>query len=114
MNKYKTCGQEIPEIIKQSIPAKELEWGAVSDKEMNWEEAKKWCETQGEGWRLPTRAELIQAFDECILPGSDNDFWSSTEVYDGPANAWYVNLSYGYMGNASKSSGVYVRSCRNV
>ena len=114
MNKCKTCGQEIPEIIKQSIPAKELEWGAVSDKEMNWEEAKKWCETQGEGWRLPTRAELIQAFDECILPSSGSIFWSSTEVYNNPAYAWNVYLSNGFTTTNGKTNGFYVRSCRNV
>ena len=112
MNKCKTCGQEIPEIIKQSIPAKELEWGAVSDKEMNWEEAKKWCETQGEGWRLPTRAELIQAFDEDILPNSGNYFWSSTENYNNPANAWNVNLNNGNTNNNNKTNGNYVRCVR--
>jgi hypothetical protein len=96
MNTCPKCGQEIKENIKQVIEAKTLEWGAVSDKEMNWENAKKWCEAQGKGWRLPTRVELIQAFDEGALPTSGKHFWSSTENYGNPANAWYVSLNYGY------------------
>jgi hypothetical protein len=112
MNKCKTCGQEIKENIKQVIPAKTLEWGAVSDKEMNWEDAKKWCKAQGKGWRLPTRVELIQAFDEGILTGDDRYFWSSTEYYLSPAYAWYVALYGGGTGNVTEADQYYVRCVR--
>ena len=112
MNKCKTCGQEIKETIKQVIPAKTLEWGAASESEMNWEAAKKWCAAQGKGWRLPTRVELIQAFDEGFLTGEVRWYWSSTENYNGAANAWGVNLGNGYTTNSTKVALYYVRCVR--
>jgi hypothetical protein len=105
------CGQEIKEKVIQSIPAKELEWGAISDEEMDWHEAIKWCEAQGKGWRLPTRVELIQAFDEGIeFPG--NYFWSSTEYYSNTALAWYVYLYNGNTNSNTKASSNLVRCVR--
>jgi hypothetical protein len=106
------CGQEVKENIKQTIPAKTLEWGAVSDTEMSWKAAKKWCAKQGEGWRLPTRVELVQAFDEGILTGDDRWFWSSTEASNNAALAWYVVLSYGGTDVNNKTNGGYVRCVR--
>ena len=48
----------------QKIPAKTLEWGNVSEKELTWKEAKELCKQQGDGWRLPTRIELLQAHED--------------------------------------------------
>lgn len=45
--KCKCCNQEIINNI-QEIPAKRLEWGKMSDEEMDWNEAVKWCKAQGE------------------------------------------------------------------
>jgi hypothetical protein len=112
MNKCKTCGQEIKESIKQVIKAKTLEWGAVSDTEMNWEDAKKWCAAQGKGWRLPTRVELVQAFDEGVLTGDNRYFWSSTEDYSSPPYAWSVTLGYGDTSNVTKAVQYCVRCVR--
>jgi hypothetical protein len=103
-----TCHQEVKE-IKQHIVAKVLEWGAVSDEEMNWKDAKKWCAEQGDGWRLPTRVELVQAFDEGMLTGDDRWFWSSTEDYNNAAYAWIVYLVTGYTSNYTKTTSYYVR-----
>ena len=113
MKKCECCGQEIVEII-QKIPSKELEWGEVSDREMNWFEAKKWCEEKGKGWRLPTRVELLQAFDEKIEGFKGYTFWSSTEYYNSTANAWYVNLYTGYTSNNTKVTAYSVRACRSL
>ncbi|OQA50494.1 MAG: hypothetical protein BWY47_00439 [Bacteroidetes bacterium ADurb.Bin302] len=52
------------ESIIQKIPAKTLEWGNVSEKELTWKEAKELCKQQGDGWRLPTRIELLQAYED--------------------------------------------------
>jgi len=52
------------ESIIQKIPAKTLEWGNVSEKELTWKEAKECCKQQGDGWRLPTRIELLQAYED--------------------------------------------------
>ena len=110
--KCKTCGQEIENNVIQHIPEQNLEWGKISDEEMNWDDAVKWCKSQGEGWRLPTRFELIRAFDEGIVfPG--NVFWSSTENYTDTAYAWYVYLSYGATGANTKVTAYNVRCVRS-
>lgn len=111
MSKCKCCNQEISNI--QEIPAKRLEWGKVSDKEMNWNEATRWCESQGEGWRLPTRIELLQAFDDKIKGFSGSTFWSSTENYNNTAYAWVVTLYSGYTYNITKVTSYYVRCVRS-
>ena len=68
----------------QKIPAKTLEWGNASEKELTWKEAKEWCKQQGDGWRMPTRIELLQAYE---------DNWSSTEV-SGTAGSNYKPNAY--------------------
>ena len=105
--------------IKQNlfIEKKTLEWGEISEKEMDWQEAKEWCENKGEGWRMPTGGELLQAYDEGLtrnwnLPGSY--FWSSTELYLNTAYAWGVYLSYGYTTYTTKVSSYYVRCVRSL
>jgi len=75
------------ESIIQKIPAKTLEWGNVSEKELTWKEAKEWRKQQGDGWRMPTRIELLQAYEDNV------DGLSSTEVSD--SAAWSVNFLNG-------------------
>ena len=104
---------EVKTII-QEIPSKKLEWGEVSDKQMNWFEAKKWCEEKGKGWRLPTRVELLQAFDEKIEGFKGYTFWSSTEGYNNTDNAWGVYLSGGFSYYSTKVTAYYVRACRQI
>ena len=48
--------------IKHEIPGKTIYWGEEAPREMNWYEAKEWCEEQG--GRLPTRLELLQAYED--------------------------------------------------
>ena len=62
--------------IKQTSE-KTIYWGETADKDMNWEEGKDWCEDQG--GRLPTLAELLQAYKEVdgFLACS---YWSATEL----------------------------------
>lgn len=52
-------------------------------------------------WYLPTQKELLQAYIDGIYSkdnvfGTEEYFWSSSEVSDGPTYAWGVNLYYGY------------------
>lgn len=60
------------ESIIQKIPAKTLEWGNVSEKELTWKEAKEWCKQQGDGWRMPTRIELLQAYEDNCSSAEDS------------------------------------------
>lgn len=96
------------ESIIQKIPAKTLEWGNASEKKLTWKEAKEWCEQQGDGWRMPTRIELLQAYEDNVDGfKTDGYYWSSTEF--NASSAWYV---YFYSGDAfsySKTYTYYVR-----
>lgn len=74
------------------IPEMRLEWGRSSDEKMNWHEAKKWCEEQGEGWRLPNRFELYCALEKNIDGFSSGFNWSRTEYSD---CAWMVYFNNG-------------------
>jgi hypothetical protein len=67
----------------------------------------------GNGWRLPTQKELMQAY----IDGSNFNlsqpatyFWSATE-YSG-TSAWLVNLSFGYTTNNTKVIATQVRCVR--
>ena len=47
-------------------------------KKMNWHDAKKACETFGDGWRLPTKDELNSSYFSQIGGMAFNWYWSST------------------------------------
>jgi len=47
-------------------------------KKMNWHDAKKACETLGDGWRLPTKDELNSSYFSQIDGVYFNWYWSST------------------------------------
>jgi len=97
----------------QEIPAKTLEWGAEAPKRMTWDEAVQWCESQGEGWRLPNIAELLQAYWGKVEGFTQSSiYWSSTTY---PANytfAMFVSFGYGLAGNDGKALSSYVRCVR--
>lgn len=113
MKKCECCGQEIIARTTQEIPAQKLEWGKVSGEVMNWNSAKIWCESQGEGWRLPTRIELLQAYEDKIEGFKDDYFWSSSESDNNTAIAWIVSLGYGYTNGNTKITTYYVRCVRS-
>ncbi len=104
--------REIVEDVIQEIPAKTLTWGKTSDKELNWKEAKYWCEKQG--GRLPTLIELQEAYADEKIRGSFQPvgyYWSSTET---SANyAYYVNFLNGLTDYGAKAyTYLYVRCVR--
>jgi hypothetical protein len=83
---------------------------------MTWEEAKKACESLGDGWRLPTKEELnILYLNNTNLNGikDNSSYWSSTE--DGNL-AHLVTFMYGPKGNAVSKSryGWAVRAIRTI
>ena len=48
-------------------------------KNMNWEDAKKACESLGNGWRLPTKNELNTLYQNKEIIGQfKGQYWSST------------------------------------
>ena len=71
------------------------------------------CADQGNGWRLPTQKELMQAYIDGSywnLTQPSNYFWSATE--SGSTYAWYVTLNNGYTNHYSKTSAYQLRCVR--
>lgn len=101
-------------ISKQKEPLvqeinKTIRWGEIAEKEMDWEDAKKWCKEQG--GRLPTRFELFCVYEDEEIRKTFNtgNYWSSTPYGD---YVYYVRFSdcnsgYGNTGNAYSVRCVY-------
>jgi uncharacterized protein DUF1566 len=76
-----------------------------SPKLMTWIEADKWAKSIGDGWRLPTREELLFIYENRDkVPGlkttySDSDFarwyWSCSEHRDDPSCVYVVGFTDG-------------------
>lgn len=67
--------------------------------------AKQLCSDRGDGWRLPTQKELMQAYIDGSyynLSAATSYYWSTTEASD--TNAWHVNLATGYTRSIGKTS----------
>ena len=75
--------------------------------------ASQLCSERGNGWRLPSEKELMQAYIDGSfwnLSNPANSFWSRTEY--GATGAYYVNLSSGGTVNTTKTVSTYVRCVR--
>jgi hypothetical protein len=78
----------------------------------NWVAAINYCESLGEGWRLPSLAELSRIYEL-----GDNDFescpyWTATtaNVY----NSWFINMDTGFQCNLFQSGQLRVRAICDV
>lgn len=79
----------------------------------------------GEGWRLPTRAELLTlvddtrhepAIDVAAFPDTQSGwYWTSTPAAWNPsADAWFVTFGYGYAATVYRSLDAFVRAVRSA
>lgn len=82
--------------------------------QMTWDDAMNACDGLGDGWRLPTRLELLlMHINQDGLGGfANNYYWSSTE--NGNFGAWKQGFLNGFQNNPSKSNGNYVRAVRTI
>jgi len=100
------------ETVKTRIVEQRLEWGETCSKKLNWEEAEEWCKMKGDGWRLPTILELLNAYYYKVDGFSSGYHWSSTEYSE--TNARAVDFSDGVVNNyLSKTNSYTVRCVRN-
>lgn len=77
-----------------------------------WEKANNYAKCLGDGWRLPTRSELLQAYDSGVPHFELQCYWSSSEIGD---QVWYVEFADGYSGRCySKLDNYYVRCVRDI
>ena len=81
---------------------------------MTWEEAKGACASLGEGWRLPTRVELLLMYEnKDVVGGFANDYyWSSTESSSN--YAWLQDFKYGNQSNYNKYTKCNVRAVKTI
>lgn len=82
--------------------------------EMKWDDAMKACAALGDGWRLPTRVELLLMYENKDVGGGfANDYcWSSTE-YDS-YRAWIQDFGFGNQFNGGKNYSHYVRAVKTI
>ena len=81
-------------------------------KMMNWHDAKAACDSLGNGWRLPSKDELVFLFQNKYRIGvfKFDIYWSSSEY--GTCYAWFQNLGYGGQYPSYKFDAAYVRAIR--
>jgi hypothetical protein len=73
-------------------------------------------------WRLPTVEELVSLLEFTKRPGKlyiapvfDPTQWIcwSADIFDSPANVWFVYFGHGYVSNTDADSELYVRAVRS-
>lgn len=91
-----TIAGETMQVAKEDFPST-----------MNWADARKACESLGNGWRLPSREEQLVMYQQLHIEGKgkfkEDYYWSSSEYtsYEfNEAMAWLFNFG---MGQASTS-----------
>lgn len=75
--------------------------------------ATELCSERGNGWRLPTQKELMQAYidgSHFNLSNISSSYWSATQ--NGSTTAWSVSLSQGTTANFSLTNTGAVRCLR--
>jgi hypothetical protein len=88
-----------------------LEWKETESNKMTWDEAK---DLEINGWRLPTRGELCDAYDTSINGFKASYYWSSSTLVRDTNFAWLVYFSDGNVDYGNKTSSYYVRLCREL
>lgn len=105
----------------KSVRVGSLEWQAeVPQEPMTWQQAKDYAANLDDGWRLPTRAELLTLVDDtrhdpacAVFPDCPSDwFWTSTPWAGSSSGAWVVNFSNGVAVNGGVGDGYRVRCVR--
>jgi hypothetical protein len=104
----------------KSVKVGELEWQAeVPEQCMTRQEAEDYAASLGDGWRLPTRTELLTLVDDtrcdpaCVFTDCPSDwFWASTPWAGSSSGAWVVNFSNGVAVNGGVGDGYRVRCVR--
>ena len=94
----------------------------VPNETFNWKEAKQYAANLGDGWRLPTREELLSiedrsgwnpAIDAAAFPNTPSEwFWSSLPVAGSSDVAWAVNFYSGHSGYSGIANSLRVRCVR--
>jgi hypothetical protein len=89
-----------------------LEWQEdIPQKRMTWYEAIEYAKSLGDGWRLPTRGELCDAYDSFVDGFKKNNYWSSSTLAQSTNHAWNVDFNNGLVNYDDKSDYYYYVRC---
>lgn len=101
-----------------------VEWYPTSIRADTWQEAMDKVASLGDGWRAPTRAELVTLIDDTRRdPAVDVEFfenlpadwhWSSSDVVGWPGYAWFVYFGDGGVDYSRRLGSGFVRPVREV
>jgi len=99
-----------------------LEWHKDTMEDVTWDEALKYCESLGDGWRLPTIEELFSVIDYSEYnPAThvkgfleSSYYWSSTTYAYENESVWLVYFLNGYVLYGYKDYSHCVRAVREV
>lgn len=113
--------------LRNTKPEPALEWSKTlcAGERVNHAKAIETCTSLGEGWRLPTRAELLSlvddtrydpAIDSTRFPDTESAaYWTSTPFASDPSFAWIVDFYDGYASYYHRNgSYAFVRAVRSV
>lgn len=93
----------------------EIEWQSNPPQEfMTWEDAMKYAKSLGDGWRLPTRGELINAYKNDVIGFQKNSYWSLNTYAHNNNNAWTFYFNVGFVDFNDKTNLYYVRCVRDI
>ena len=82
---------------------------------MTWDEAMEYVNSLANGWRLPTKKELEEAYKNKIYGFKPQNYWSSSIADLDTLNAWYVDFNDNGIGHYYYKRGrVFVRCIREV
>ncbi len=97
-----------------NYPAMSFEVYPTDLGKMKWNEAKKTCADLGDGWRLPTRLELLLMYNNQDELGgfANNYYWSSTEFDN--VRSWIQYFFNGFQSTYNKNNYTYVRAVRDI
>ncbi len=107
--------------------AASLEWSNTlcNGERVTHKKAEKACAALGEGWRLPTRVELLSLVDDTRAdPAIDTErfpdtksaaYWTSTPFASDSSYAWFVSFYDGYANDLRRDyDDAFVRAVRSV
>ena len=82
----------------------------------NWHNVQDIIKKKFIGWRLPNINELELIYEQLHKKGKgnfkDSQYWSGSE--ESPQHVWYINFDNGYVSDALKILGAYVRLVKDI
>ena len=102
--------------IKTQFILDNSEYSYVLPDTYKWNELEKQKFMFDDGWRVPTRGELVHLFDTIDESRSDDvtHFWSDTPNTINGGSAWFVNFKTGYPLNGYRTRPYNVRLIREI